>query len=132
MAKTANTNDATKNDATKVDNQAAGMGTRIHLNAAGLKSTYANVCDVKCTREEVYLNFGVTKPWEQNPAEVEIELSNRLVMSPFAAKRLLLVLGNRIGEFEKLFGELRLTPIQGSEAIGAAITPSTDESKSIN
>ena len=130
MAKTASTNDAKK-----VDNQAqaAAMGTRIHLNAAGLKSTYANVCDVKCTREEVYLNFGVTKPWEQNPAEVEIELSNRLVMSPFAAKRLLLVLGQRIGEFEKLFGELRLTPIQGSsEAVGAATPMSKDEGKSIN
>lgn len=128
MAKTSNTNDATK-----VGNQAAGMGTRIHLNATGLKSTYANVCDVKCTREEVYLNFGVTKPWEQNPAEVEIELSNRLVMSPFAAKRLLSALGKQIEAFENQFGELKLTPVQGSEAVAPTATASRHESnKRIN
>ena len=107
------------NEAAKTTTQATAGGTRIHLNAAGLKSAYANVCDVKCTREEVYMNFGVTKPWEQNPAEVEIELSNRLVMSPYAAKRLYLVLGQRIAEYEQLFGELKLTPGPAPEVAGA-------------
>lgn len=109
MAK--NPNEATKTtaDTTKTPADASTGGTRIHLNAVGLKSAYANMCDVKYTREEVYLNFGVTKPWEQNPAEVEIELSNRQVMSPYAAKRLLLVLDKSIEEYEKHFGELKLT-----------------------
>ena len=124
MAKNPNPNEAAKTTA-----ETAAGGTRIHLNAAGLKSAYANVCDVKCTREEVYLNFGVTKPWEQNPAEVEIELSNRLVMSPYAAKRLLLVLGQRIAEYEKLFGELKLAPAPGAQVAGAPAQSETEAAK---
>jgi hypothetical protein len=38
---------------------------------------------------------------------MEIELGHRIVLSPFAAKRLSAILGKLIGEYESRYGELK-------------------------
>ena len=38
--------------------------------------------------EEVVLNFGVNQNWDRMQQEFEIELAHRIILSPFAAKRL--------------------------------------------
>ena len=63
-------------------------------------------------RIEVVLNFGLNQAWERDQTEMEIELTNRLILSPFAAKRLSLMLNKLIGEYEERYGELNLE--QGS------------------
>ncbi|MFQ5937795.1 MAG: DUF3467 domain-containing protein [Acidiferrobacterales bacterium] len=87
----------------------AGAQTpKIRWDTSNLKSAYANVCNVTSTREEVVLNFGVNKAWERGATEVEIELTNRLILSPFAAKRLAQMLGKLIDEYEGRYGKLDL------------------------
>ena len=71
---------------------------------SSLKSSYANVCNVSSTREEVILNFGVNQAWERGAPELEIELSSRLILSPFAAKRLSLMLTKLVAEYENRHG----------------------------
>lgn len=61
---------------------------QVRWNTSNLKSSYANVCNATSTREEVVLNFGVNEGWERNKNEMEIELTHRILLSPFAAKRL--------------------------------------------
>ncbi len=78
----------------------------IHWDTTNLKSAYANVCNVTSTREEVVLNFGINKTWERGAQEVEIELTNRLILNPFAAKRLAQLLSKLIGEYENRYGTL--------------------------
>jgi len=95
-------------------NPAAGAqeGVKVRWNTDKLNSAYANVCNVTSTREEVVLNFGVNKAWERGAGELEIELSNRIILSPFAAKRLNLMLDKLMKEYEARHGELRLDVAQ--------------------
>lgn len=83
-----------------------GQRPKIRWDTSNVKSAYANVCNVTSTREEVVLNFGVNKAWERSAQEVEIELTNRLILSPFAAKRLAQLLGKLIDEYETRYGKL--------------------------
>ncbi|WP_326892035.1 DUF3467 domain-containing protein (plasmid) [Rhizobium beringeri] len=78
----------------------------VHLNTANLKSTYCNVCNATSTREEVVLNFGTNHNWDRPRRDLEIELHYRIVLSPFAAKRLRDLMTKLIDEHERRYGEL--------------------------
>ncbi len=71
-------------------------------------SSYANVVNATSTREEFMVFFGVNQTWNPAQAEVAIKLTNRIVMSPFAAKRLSLILANVLREYEANFGTIPL------------------------
>jgi len=77
-----------------------------------MRSTYANVCNVSSTREEVVVLFGTNQAWQGSEAEVTVELSDRIIMSPFAAKRLSLLLANVVAQYESRFGTLEVIPPQ--------------------
>jgi hypothetical protein len=82
-------------------------GPRLRFNTAQLKSTYCNVCNATSTREEVVINFGVNQNWDQSPDLVEIDLHHRVIVSPFAAKRLHEMLGQLLQQYEERYGPLR-------------------------
>ena len=71
-----------------------------------MKSSYANVCNVASTREEVVLLFGLNQAWHGGKREVTVQLTDRIILTPFAAKRLSLLLNNLIREHESRFGTL--------------------------
>jgi Protein of unknown function (DUF3467) len=49
----------------------------------------------------------VNKSWERGPKqEIEIELNHRIVLSPFAAKRLSRLLQDLMNEYEARYGVL--------------------------
>lgn len=81
---------------------------KVRWDDSKLRSTYANVCNVASTREEMTLLFGTNQTWHTGQAELTVELTDRIVMNPFAAKRLSLLLNNTIREYEARFGELRI------------------------
>jgi len=85
----------------------AASGARVRWKTDNVKSSYANFCNASSTREEVVLNFGVSHDWERQPQDMEIELSHRVVLSPFAAKRLAQLLGKLVTEYETRYGELK-------------------------
>jgi hypothetical protein len=100
---------ATANDKKTANNASASKGaaTPIKWNTENLKSSYANFCNANSTREEVVLNFGVNKTWERGPKqELDIELNHRIVLSPFAAKRLSALLQQLMKEYETRYGTL--------------------------
>ena len=66
-----------------------------------MKTSYANVCNVRSRREEVTLLFGTNQTWHSGMEEVSVRLSDRIILSPFAAKRLSMLLANVVGEYEK-------------------------------
>ena len=79
-------------------------------NDADMRSTYANVCNVSSTREEVVVVFGTNQAWQGREQQVTVDLSDRIIMSPFAAKRLSLLLQNVIAQYESRFGTLDVAP----------------------
>lgn len=72
-----------------------------------MTSTYANVCNVSSSREEVTLLFGTNQSWHTGQKELAIILSNRIILNPFAAKRLATLLTNIMREHESRFGQLQ-------------------------
>ena len=71
-----------------------------------MTSTYANVCNVSSTREEVTMLFGTNQSWYVGQQELTVQLTNRIILNPFAAKRLTVLLGNIMREYESRFGAL--------------------------
>jgi len=83
---------------------------------ANMKSSYANVCNVMSTREEVVMMFGVNQAWHAGQKEVTIQLTDRIILSPHAAKRLSVLLGNLIKQHEDRFGTLNLDQPRAAES----------------
>jgi len=81
-------------------------GQKIVWDDQKMRNTYANVCNVATTREEVMMLFGTSQVWNSNQGEVKVELSDRIVMSPFAAQRLLTLLARTLQNYEKSYGKL--------------------------
>ena len=52
------------------------------------------------------LLFGVNQAWQAGQAEIPIQLTDRIIMSPFVAKRLTILLDNVLKEYESRFGPL--------------------------
>jgi len=82
--------------------------TRIKWDDSNMKSSYANVCNVTSTREEVVMLFGVNQAWNRGQKEVTIQLTDRIIVSPYAAKRLSMLLQGVVAEYEKRFGALNV------------------------
>ncbi len=82
--------------------------TTIRWNGANMRTTYANVCNVSSSREEVTLLFGTNQSWHAGQKELTVELSDRILLNPYAAKRLALLLNHTVAEYEKHFGEVVL------------------------
>jgi hypothetical protein len=92
-----------------------GSGPKVNWDSSQMRSTYANVCNANCSREEVVLLFGINQAWTAAEGEVTVQLAERVILSPFAAKRLALLLNNVIQQYESRFGQLELTT-QGATA----------------
>jgi hypothetical protein len=96
--------------------------TRIKWDDSNMRSAYANVCHVSSTREEVVLLFGLNQAWNRGQKEVTIQLTERVIVSPYAAKRLGLLLNNVVNEYEARFGALNVEA-SPAPAAGAAMRP---------
>jgi hypothetical protein len=68
----------------------------------------ANVCNVAGTREEIVLLFGMNQAWHAGQKEVKVQLTDRIVVSPFAAKRLSILLNNVIRDYESRYGVMEV------------------------
>ena len=88
--------------------QKTGALPKVKWDDSGMKTSYANVCNVASTREEVTLLFGTNQTWHSGMDEVSVRLSDRIILSPFAAKRLSLLITGVVNEYEKRFGTLSI------------------------
>jgi hypothetical protein len=97
------------------DTGRTGKGHGVRWEATDVKASYANVCNVTSTREEVVIDFGVYHPWERKSGLSRVQLTNRIVLSPYAVKRLSLMLNALTQEYETRYGKLSLDVASKSE-----------------
>ncbi len=90
----------------KAGETARSEAGKIHWDDSQMRSGYANVCNVSSTREEVVLLFGINQSWSRAGGEVKIQLTDRIILSPFVAKSLAGLLNNVIREYEGRYGTL--------------------------
>ena len=91
---------------------------QVKWDDSNLKSSYANVCNVASTREEVVLLFGINQAWRTGQPDVTIQLTDRIILSPFAAKRLAILLNNLVKEHESRFGALPMEASRPGDSTG--------------
>ncbi|MDP1612394.1 MAG: DUF3467 domain-containing protein [Sulfuritalea sp.] len=73
-----------------------------------MNTSYSNVCNVLGSREEITLLFGANQAWHSGQKEVKVLLSDRIVLNPYAAKRLAGLLDRVLKEYEARYGQLKL------------------------
>jgi len=88
-------------------------GFNIRWDDSHMRSSYANVCNATGTREELVLLFGVHQAWQGGAKEVTVQLQDRIILSPYAAKRLNLLLTRLLREYESRYGALSIDTTAG-------------------
>lgn len=86
----------------------ASAATKVIWDDSRMNTSYSNVCNVLGSREEITLLFGANQAWHSGQKEVKVLLSDRVVLNPYAAKRLGMLLDKVLKEYEARYGELKL------------------------
>jgi hypothetical protein len=74
-----------------------------------MSTHFANVVNVQSTREQVDLFFGMNQTWNiAGNSQVAVDLTNRIILTPHAAKRLWTILGGVLREYESRHGALEV------------------------
>ncbi len=89
--------------------QQAG-GTTLRVQGQDVKTSYANMCLLLNTREEMILDFGLTliSGAGAEQREANMIVSNRIIMGLPAAKRLAIALSQAVQRYENAFGVIEL------------------------
>jgi hypothetical protein len=103
---------STKETEAKIETSKIPTGPTVRFDDSGITNAYANVCNVSSSREEVVLVFGMNNAWERDASEVRVKLNSRVILSPFAAKRLSMLLDSVIKQYEGRFGTMDVGGIQ--------------------
>jgi Protein of unknown function (DUF3467) len=85
-----------------------GGGNSIKVNTESEKASYANFVKLDSTQEEVVISFGLDKTWDGSKGQREIDIGHRIVLSPFAAKRLAQMMEEFVQSYEKKYGALAM------------------------
>jgi hypothetical protein len=84
----------------------------VNWNDSEMNTNYCNVVNAASTREEVTVFFGSNQTW--NPGankEFDVKLLQRIILNPHAAKRLFVLLGAVLAQYEKRFGKLEVEAV---------------------
>lgn len=102
--------DTSKTANTKAKSATGGNGASaptLKWDDTSMSTSYANVVNVSMTREECGLFFGTNLTTGiGGMGEVTIKLSDRIIMTPHAAKRLSLLLEGHLRAYEDRYGKL--------------------------
>lgn len=83
--------------------------TQLNWDDTRMTTNFSNVVNIQSTREQVDLFFGTNQTWNASgDGPLTIELSNRMILSPYAAKRLSVALAGVLREYEQRYGALDL------------------------
>ena len=93
----------------------AGTQRKVRWDQSNMRSVYANVINAQGTREEIVLFFGMNQAWDAAQKEMTVQVTDRIVLSPFAAKRLAVLLENVVKDYESRYGKLDVEPRRPAE-----------------
>jgi len=99
--------------------QAGGQQVRLRIDQRNMSTSYANAFRTNATADEVILDIGLNQVVPATPgpdgkqqgdvaAEMMFDITNRVILNYFTAKRLAITLGQIVRKHEERFGELKL------------------------
>ena len=96
----------------KADTTAVASTTRdaeLRWDDSKMATGFANVVNIQSTREQVDLLFGISQSTQTvTDGVLSIAVSNRIILSPFAAKRLSAALDGVLREYESRYGAIQI------------------------
>ena len=84
---------------------------RVRMDQRDVKTSYANAFNTHGLINEVILDFGLNMPVPPQPdqqPEIILQITDRIILNYYSAKRLALTLGQLVRRHEERFGELEL------------------------
>ena len=81
-------------------------GVTVVWDDSEMRTCYANVTNVQGSREEISLLMGTNRGWKPGQTEVHVQLTDRIVLNPHAARRLSVLLNKVLAEYEARYGSL--------------------------
>ena len=110
-----NSNETDKPVEEQAREQTGQQQIRVRIDERNMTTSYANAFRSNGTPEEVMLDFGLNligaapqQAQQAQQAEIIFQVSNRVIMNYFSAKRLAIALSQLIRRHEDQFGELEL------------------------
>lgn len=94
----------------KMDNE---KGLSLELKQDVAKGTYSNLAIITHSKSEFIIDFASMLPGLPKP-----EITNRIIMNPEHAKRLLLALQDNIAKYESQFGRIELGEPKATFPVG--------------
>jgi len=89
---------------------------KLRIDERTMQTHYANAFRTNGTAEEVMLDFGlnllVPTAQEQSQPEIMFQVTERIIMNYYSAKRLAIAISQLIRRHEEQFGELQLDVAQ--------------------
>lgn len=83
--------------------------SKIRWNDSAMQTDFANVVNIQGTREQIEFFFGTNRSWDVSEGgDVAVDLTNRLILTPFAAKRMHRILTTVLREYEARHGVLKV------------------------
>lgn len=88
------------------NNEKIDVQTEVVWNDANMKNTYVNATNVVAGREEVIMLLGVNNAWQRGQEKVNVDIAERVMMTPFTAKRLAIMLSATLRAYESKYGTI--------------------------
>lgn len=104
-------NDSPKDPEGQARQQTGQPQVRVRVDERDMTTSYANAFRANPTADEVMIDFGINLPAgnpQDGQPEIAFQISDRIVMNFYAAKRLALALGQIVRRYEQEFGELEM------------------------
>jgi len=96
------------NDPVSATDRTPGRTPTVNWDDSQMSTSYANVVNAVSSREEFTLFFGTNQTWNSKDSELNVKLSDRVILNPHAAKRLLTLLAAVMKEYESRFGAVNI------------------------
>lgn len=106
-----NSNESEKPIDQQAREQTGQQQIRLRIDERNMKTSYANAFRTNGTAEEVMLDFGlnlVVPAQQGQQPEILFQVSERIILNYYSAKRLAITLGQLIRRHEEQFGELEM------------------------
>lgn len=91
------------------DTAMESRASTVSWNDETMQTSFANVVNIRGTREQIEFFYGTNRTWDVEREEtVQVDLTNRIIMTPYAAKRMHRILTGVLREYEARHGVLKV------------------------
>ena len=81
---------------------------QLQIDDAQASTSYSSTARVWGSAEEITIDFAGPVRTTQQPTVARLKIDQRVVLSPWAAKRLALALGQAVSRYEQTYGSLEI------------------------